>query len=167
MSKLSNSTYLRSLIFGFEDSIVSTVGLLSGVALTGVGTKIVLLTGTILIFVEAFSMGAGMYLSESSVEEFEDHKYTDNKISIKAGIITFISYCLAGFIILLPYIFLNTITAFYISIVISFISLACLGILSAKISKIPVFKKVTNMVLVGGIAIIIGIFVGSLVDKLA
>ena len=51
--------YFRNFIFGVEDSLVSTVGLLSGVAIAGVPSRTILLTGVVLILVEAFSMAAG------------------------------------------------------------------------------------------------------------
>jgi VIT1/CCC1 family predicted Fe2+/Mn2+ transporter len=53
---MSKTIYLRNFIFGVEDSLVSTVGLLSGVAVAGVASRTILLTGVVLIFVEAFSM---------------------------------------------------------------------------------------------------------------
>ncbi len=62
--------YLRNFVFGVEDSLVSTVGLLSGVAAAGVETKTIVLTGVVLIIVEALSMAVGSYLSEYSVEEY-------------------------------------------------------------------------------------------------
>src|SRR3989338_4103836 len=45
--------YIRNLIFGVEDSLVSTVDLLSGVAAAGVPRSVIFLTGVVLIFVEA------------------------------------------------------------------------------------------------------------------
>ena len=62
--KDSFAHYFSSFIFGVEDSLVSTVGLLSGVAVAGVNRSGIFVTGVILIFVEAFSMGVGNFLSE-------------------------------------------------------------------------------------------------------
>ena len=56
-----------------EDSLVSTVGLLSGVAVANVPMTTILLTGLILIFVEAISMAAGSFLSEYSAEGYASH----------------------------------------------------------------------------------------------
>ena len=44
---MMNPTYLRSFIFGVEDSLVSTVGLLSGVAIANASRDTILLTGTV------------------------------------------------------------------------------------------------------------------------
>src|SRR3989344_3129963 len=61
--------YVRNFIFGAEDSLVSTVGLLSGVAIGGVAKVDILLPGMVLIFVEAFSMAVGSFLAEFSVRK--------------------------------------------------------------------------------------------------
>ena len=68
------SLIIRNFTFGVEDSLVSTVGLLAGIALAGVGRETIVVTGLVLIFVEAFSMGVGSLLSEQSVEEYESSK---------------------------------------------------------------------------------------------
>ena len=61
--------FLRNTVFGVEDSLVSTVGLLSGIAATGsVSKSFILLTGIVYISVEAFSMAVGSFLSEEFVE---------------------------------------------------------------------------------------------------
>lgn len=63
---------LRELVFGLEDGLVSTLGVITGVA-TGTGNRLlVILTGLVVIFVEALSMGAGSYLSNKSESELED-----------------------------------------------------------------------------------------------
>ena len=61
VKKLKTALYLRNFIFGVEDSLVSTVGLLSGVAVANVDQATIFLTGMVLIFVEAFSMGVGSF----------------------------------------------------------------------------------------------------------
>ena len=65
-----SASYIRNFVFGVEDSLVSTVGLLSGVAIAGVEQKYIFITGLILIFVEAFSMAVGSFLSEESAEKY-------------------------------------------------------------------------------------------------
>lgn len=155
---------LRGFIFGFEDSVVSTVGLLSGIAFSGVISSQIILTGVILIFVEGFSMGVGMYLSESSVEEYEAQSNIAGIKSFWSGVITFVSYCLAGFLVILPYFFTVPKTAGFISIAISIFLLFVLGFLSGKISNISPIKKALTMAIIGGLAVILGVVVGYLMS---
>lgn len=81
------SLIIRNFVFGVEDSLVSTVGLLAGIAFAGVEAKTVVLTGAVLIFVEAFSMGVGSLLSEQSVEQYEEKK----EVSLISGVISLLS----------------------------------------------------------------------------
>lgn len=70
--------YMREIVFGFEDSLVSTLGVVTGVAIGSRSQFIVLLTGSVLIVVEALSMAAGSYLSSKSAQEiFEDRRKQD------------------------------------------------------------------------------------------
>lgn len=156
-----NPIYLRNFIFGVEDSLVSTVGLLSGVAIAGVARETILLTGVVLIFVEAFSMAAGSFLSETFAEEFTTHRSAVGPRSLFAGSIMFASYFVAGFIPLFPYVFVAGNSAFPLSIASSVAALFALGLASGALSKISILKSALRMAVVGSIAIAVGVTVGS------
>ncbi|MDD5099055.1 MAG: VIT1/CCC1 transporter family protein [Candidatus Colwellbacteria bacterium] len=161
-SKKHLAGHLRNFIFGVEDSLVSTVGLVSGIAVAGVSKSEILLTGAILIFVEAFSMGIGSFLSERSAEEF----INDEKVSLgylmENGAIMFLSYFISGFIPLFPYLILKTETALFLSVGLSLLSLFVLGVVSAKLFGINILKSGARMLFIGGIAIAIGVTVGKI-----
>jgi VIT1/CCC1 family predicted Fe2+/Mn2+ transporter len=158
--KVTNATYLRTFVFGVEDSLVSTVGLVSGVAIAGLSKEAIIATGLILVFVEAVSMSAGSFLSESSAEEYQTHKRSESLTSIRAALIMFVSYALAGFIPLLPYAFLPSETAFSTSIIVSLLALGVLGAISASFAKIGYARSAVRMVLIGGAAIAVGVGIG-------
>jgi VIT1/CCC1 family predicted Fe2+/Mn2+ transporter len=158
-----NSTYFRNFIFGVEDSLVSTVGLVAGVAAAGAAQATILATGAVLIFVEAFSMGVGSFLSETSAQEYKN-EFGSGKKSVRAAIIMFVSYFVAGFIPLGPYILMTVGAAFWTSIALSIVALFFLGIASGKVSGSSVFKTAFRMSLLGGLAIAIGVSVGALFD---
>lgn len=155
-----NQTYVRNFIFGVEDSLVSTVGLLSGVAVAGVINSTIILTGIILILVEAFSMGVGSYLSEYITHTDKDPK---RETSFLAGVIMLISYMLAGFIPLSPYIFFEGKTALVFSILSSLVALICLGVVSSFLSKTNILKNTVRMFILGGSAIAVGIIVSMFI----
>ncbi len=143
---------------------MSTVGLLSGIALTGISIKAILLTGTVLIFVEAFSMAAGSFLSEHSAEEYSEQKEMPLGLSLASGSIMFFSYFLSGFIPLFPYIIFSVTSAFWISILLSLVVLFGLGIFGARISRTGSIRGGFRMLLIGGMAIVIGVLVGRMVN---
>lgn len=158
-----SSSVIRNFIFGVEDSLVSTVGLLSGIAITDVSRSHVILTGVVLIFVEAFSMAMGSILSEHSAQEYEKHGEVKIKSSAKNGLVMFISYFMSGFIPLSPYIFLQD-SAFVLSIVFSITTLGLLGIFSGRISGTNIWSNMFKMIALGGVAIVVGIVVGNLLN---
>jgi len=153
------AVYLRSLIFGVEDSLVSTVGLLSGIAISGVERSAILVTGIVLLAVEGFSMAAGSFLSERSVEEYTGNSKIPLHYSIVGGFIMFASYILAGLIPLAPYVFFSN--PLGISVVISLVSLFLLGAFSARNFGIHWFSRGIRMLIIGGMAIAMGVAIGN------
>src|SRR3989338_1717916 len=137
--RLSSVSYFRNFIFGVEDSLVSTVGLLSGVAVADVPKATILLTGSILIFVEAISMAAGSFLSEYSAEGYVSHTEKLTRGNLVSGTIMFFSYFFSGFIPLSPYLFWPVDSALWISVSFSVGALFILGVVGAKISRINMF----------------------------
>ncbi|MBI2099439.1 VIT1/CCC1 transporter family protein [Candidatus Uhrbacteria bacterium] len=162
-SKTTLASYFRSFIFGVEDSLVSTVGLLSGVAIANVPRKTIFLTGVVLIFVEAFSMAVGSFLSEYSAEEYMKRAEAPPVRSVITGTIMFFSYFASGFVPLFPYIILPMPLAFLLSILFSLAALFLLGVVSAKISGLNVLKGALRMLVIGGLAAAIGIIVGKVI----
>ena len=152
MQKLKPS-YFRNIIFGAEDSLVSTVGVLFGVATALNSKEAIIMTGLVVIAVEALSMGAGAYLSEAETQEV--HKSKEG-IPVIDGLLMFGSYFLAGFIPLAPYIFVEATSARYLSVVFTMISLFVLGYIPQKSVKAAV-----RMGVVAGIAVLIGFIIAS------
>lgn len=157
---LRSALFLRNLVFGVEDGLVSTVGLLSGIAIAGVSRETILLTGVVLIFVEAFSMAAGSFLSEASVEEMDGGE-DDTRGSIAAGAIMFAAYFVAGLVPLFPYLKFEVGQAFSISIFFSVVALFSLGYWSGRKSK-AAWRKAVRMAFVGGLAIVVGTLAGGM-----
>lgn len=156
------AAYIRTFVFGVEDSLVSTAGLISGIAAAGVPQLTILITGTILIFVEAFSMAVGSILSENSAEEYEERKDVPLSRSFDEGVVMFFSYFISGFVPLAPYLFLDIPSAFVTSILLSLGALYALGAASGKISHASIAKTGMRMLVLGGIAVIVGVVIGGL-----
>lgn len=157
--------YIRNIIFGVEDSLVSTIGLVSGVAMTGVANRTIVLTGVVLIFVEAFSMAVGSLLSENSAEEYEGKKEIALSSDVGYAAVMFVSYLVTGFVIIIPYIFLSGTSAVWASIVVALLGLFALGYWSSKVAKMHWLKRAVTMVVIGGFTIVLGVVVGQLVNK--
>lgn len=160
----SSGSYFRNFIFGVEDSLVSTVGLLSGIAVGGLDSQAIILSGLVLIAVEALSMGVGSFLSESSATEFISHQPAPAGPAILGAFIMFISYAAAGFIPLFPYFYFIGSKALAISIIVSLFSLFLLGLLSGRLSGLSLWRRGWRMLLLGGAVVLVGTLVGIFVS---
>ncbi|PIR67000.1 MAG: hypothetical protein COU51_00905 [Parcubacteria group bacterium CG10_big_fil_rev_8_21_14_0_10_36_14] len=125
----------------------------------------ILVTGMILIFVEAFSMGAGSFISEHSAQEYAKKKNNDRQTT-SASLVMFVSYFIAGLIPIFPYLIMDIELAFWVSISASVLGLGLLGFINAKIYNTKVFHHAFEMLLIGGVAIGVGTLVGKLADML-
>lgn len=154
--------YVRNIIFGVEDGLVSTVGLLAGIASGGVPKAAIVLTGLVLIMVEAFSMGVGSLLSEHSVEEYESRREVSMTGSLGASVLMFFSYVLAGLLPLLPYLFVAERSAMWVSVGLTLVALFMLGAISARYFHIRQIRHGLEMLILGGMAIGLGILVAKI-----
>jgi VIT1/CCC1 family predicted Fe2+/Mn2+ transporter len=152
----------RSSIFGLEDSLVSTVGFLSGFVVTGPSSATITKSGLILVMVEAFSMGIGTFLSENNSEEIIAKKTIGFAPAIKSGFVMYFSYVIGGLFVLSPYFFLSAQIGSFFSIVFSLLGLSCVGLFTAHLAKTSYLTELVKALLIGGVATLIGIAVGKL-----
>ena len=157
----SSALYLRSVVFGINDSLVSTVGFLAGISVAGVPKATIILTGVIYAMVESFSMAMGDFLSEESAEEYASQSNVNDRPSVISAVLMFISCVLASLIPLIPYIIFISSTALIVSICLSVLSLFIVGALSARFSRLPMLWRGIRMASLGGAAIVMGVAIGT------
>ena len=93
---------VKNVTFGIEDSLISTTGVLVGVAAAKFKRREILVTGFILILVEAMSMAYGAFLSDENFMKASKEEYTVRQV-ISYALFMFISYFLVGLILLIPF----------------------------------------------------------------
>lgn len=91
---------VRNMTYGIEDSLISTTGMIVGISAYGASKRDVLVSGSILVMVEALSMAFGAFLSEESFMRASGIPASD---AWKYGTVMLLSYVLAGMIPLSPY----------------------------------------------------------------
>lgn len=156
---LKNKEYLRSIFFGIEDSLVSTTGLVAGIAVGSDKKEIVLLAGLVAITIEAVSMGVGEYLSDDALQDLAKLKrHYDNPLL--SGFLMFASYLLAGFIPLAPVALLPFPLSLILGVILSLLGLFVLGFLKGKLLNTSAFSGGIKILVVGGIATLLGLVVG-------
>jgi len=155
------TVYVRNIIFGVTDSLISTMGLLSGVDASGSSHEAIIATGLVYAFVESLSMAVGSFLSEEAAEEFVTKRERRSTTPIVAGAVIFLSCLFSAFIPLLPYMLINSAYSLWISILLSLVTLFIVGLIIARYSKVKMLQHATKMVILGGAAILIGAAVGK------
>ncbi len=157
--KKTDKQYLRTIIFGVEDSLVSTTGLIAGIGVGSDNKKFVLLAGTVAIFIEAISMGAGEYISDDGVNDDKKHH-----IPIISGVLMFLSYMLAGLLPLAPIVLASYPESLVYGVIIAFTGLFLLGWAKGKILGTSPIKSGLKVLAIGGIATLAGITIGSMFE---
>ncbi|MCR4313879.1 MAG: VIT1/CCC1 transporter family protein [Candidatus Uhrbacteria bacterium] len=162
---------MREIVFGLEDSLVSTMGAITGIAV-GTGSQyIVILSGLVLIAAEATSMAAGSYLSTKHAREaeilFHERKglevHDEASHPIRAAIVMGVFYLLGGVVPLAPYFLLPVDQAVFPAIIITACSLFLVGVWAASFTKTSKLRSGIEMTLVSLAAAGIGYVIGHLV----
>ncbi len=151
--------YLRSGLFGIQDGLVSTTGVVVGIS-TGVEDKaIIILASVVAITVEASSMAAGQYSAEKAVHQMDKTgKHTDSLIL--GSLIMFFAYMLGGSVPIIPTIILNQPEARIIAIISSLAGLFVLGYIKAHLVKVKPLRSAAELFMIGSLATLVGLLVG-------
>lgn len=151
--------YLRSGLFGIQDGLVSTTGVVVGIS-TGVEDKaIIILASLVAVTVEASSMAAGQYSSEKAVHQLDKTgKHTDSLII--GAFIMFFGYLLGGIVPIIPTIIFSQPEARIIAIIAAFFGLFILGYAKGHLVKVKPLRSALELFVIGAIATGIGLLVG-------
>lgn len=165
IKEVLHEDYLRSLMFGLQDGIVSTTGVVVGIS-TGVSDKaIIVLAAIVAVMVEASSMAAGQYSSEKAVHQM--CKTGKNKIahtdSLYVGaLIMFAAYLIGGAFSIIPTIIFDQPIARNIAIASSFVGLFVIGYLRGYLIEHRPLRSAFELFAIGSITTVVGIIVGNL-----
>jgi|SRR3989344_4965167 len=155
-----NREYLRSVLFGIENSLISTVGLIAGLSVGVVdNNKVVVLGASVAIVIEAVAMGVGEYLSDDAVQALDKIKrHPDN--ALLSGFYMMLSGSLAGLIPLSPVLVFDYPSSLFASIVAALAALFFLGYIKGKVLRTSPFKGGAKILIVGGLATGVGVVAG-------
>ncbi|OGE77250.1 hypothetical protein A3J19_00665 [Candidatus Daviesbacteria bacterium RIFCSPLOWO2_02_FULL_41_8] len=152
--------YLRSIMFGLQDGLVSTTGVVVGISAGVSDRAIIILASFVAISVEASSMAAGEYSSEKAVHQM-DRKGRHRDSLIMGALLMFFSYLGAGLIPISPFLIFPPDVARVISIIIALIGLFVIGYFKGKVVGHKAMRSAVEMLIIGGLATAIGLIVGT------
>ena len=161
VKEVLHEDYLRSLMFGLQDGIVSTTGVVIGIS-TGVSDKaIIVMAALVAVAVEASSMAAGQYSSEKAVHQMDKSgKHTDNLYI--GALIMFIAYMMGGAFSIVPIIAFDQPAAKIFAIASAFTGLFIIGYLKGYLVEHRPLRSAIELFIIGAIATAVGIIVGYL-----
>ncbi len=151
--------YLRSLMFGLQDGIVSTTGVVVGISIGISNKEIIVLAALVAVMVEASSMAAGQYSSEKAVHQMDKTgKHTDNLYI--GALIMFIAYLIGGAFSIIPTLIFDQPLARTLAIISAFVGLFIIGYIKGHLVEHKPLRSAIELFIIGSIATIVGVVVG-------
>ena len=163
---LDSANTIRAGVFGVQDGIVSTFGLVMGVAGAQVSPEAVLIAGIAGAFSGAVSMGAGEYVSVKVQHELlavQDGTASDDNVRPhRAAAANSGLFVLGAAFPLLPFLLMVGLPAVVTSTALSAVALFATGALLTRLTRVSPIVSGARMLVIGGGAGLLGYLVGSL-----
>jgi VIT1/CCC1 family predicted Fe2+/Mn2+ transporter len=164
--------YVRELIYGANDGIITTFAVVAGVAGGGLSVSVVLIIGAANLFADGLSMAVGNYLSirsHESVLETQDLP-EEEAFPVRHAGATFLAFVLAGALPLMPYMIpALPLDRFTLSIALTFLAMFLVGASRALIANVRWWKAGLEMLGLGAVVAALaygsGALVASLIDR--
>jgi vacuolar iron transporter family protein len=157
--------YLRDLVYGANDGIITTFAVVSGVAGAALDPLVVIVLGVANLLADGFSMGASNYLSIRSDEAVRaaSGDAVGEPYPARHGLATFGAFVVAGAVPLIPYVFGLPGSAFAVAVVMTLATLFLVGALRALVTRLQWWRAGLEMLVVGALAAGVAYGVGFLV----
>ena len=162
--------YLRDLVYGAIDGIITTFAVVAGVAGAELSAQTVLILGVANLLADGFSMGAGNYLgirSEEAARRAQNEPAVE-PFALRHGAATFGAFLVAGSVPLVPYLFgVPLERRFTVAVVLTLSALFIVGAMRNYVTRTGFWRSGTEMLLVGAGAAAVSYVVGKLLAGLA
>jgi len=154
--------YIRDLIYGANDGIITTFAVVAGVSGGGLSLQVVLIIGAANLLADGLSMAVGNFLSiraHESVLEAQDLPEEEASPG-RHGTATFFAFVVAGTMPLVPYMLPAVpFDRFAMSVALTLLSLFTVGALRASIANVRWWRAGFEMFGLG--AVVAGVAYGS------
>ena len=129
--------YIRELVYGANDGVITTFAVVAGVAGGGISSVVVLVVGAANLLADGLSMAVGNYLSIRSNESalLAQGLPEEEAQPVRHAVATFLAFVVAGAVPLVPYVIPAMVqNPFPLSIVLTFVVLFGIGALRATVT---------------------------------
>jgi VIT1/CCC1 family predicted Fe2+/Mn2+ transporter len=161
--------YVRELIYGANDGIITTFAVVAGVSGGGLSLPVVLIIGAANLVGDGLSMAAGNYLSITSHESVLEAQELpeEEAFPLRHAAATFLAFVAAGSVPLLPFMMpALPFDRFRLSIALTFLALFAVGASRALIAKLRWWKAGIEMLALGLVVAVLAYASGGLVALL-
>jgi VIT1/CCC1 family predicted Fe2+/Mn2+ transporter len=161
--------YIRELVYGASDGLVTTFAVVAGVAGGGLSVSVVMICGVANLLADGLSMAVGTYLSIRSNESVLEAQNLPEEEAYPArhGIATFIAFVAAGTVPLLPYTFGSLMPdKLAWSAVFTLVTMFVVGALRSTISVTRWWRGGLEMFALGGVVAAVAYWSGAFVAGL-
>jgi VIT1/CCC1 family predicted Fe2+/Mn2+ transporter len=161
--------YIRELIYGANDGIITTFAVVAGVAGGGLPLRVVLIIGAANLIADGLSMAAGNYLSIRSHESVLEAQELpeEETFPVRHAVATFLAFVAAGIVPLLPYIpAAIAVDRFALSIFFTLAAMFVVGASRALITRTRWWRAGFEMLALGAVVAALAYASGRLVAGL-
>jgi VIT1/CCC1 family predicted Fe2+/Mn2+ transporter len=161
--------YVRELIYGANDGLITTFAVVAGVAGGGLSATVVLICGVANLLADGLSMGVGSYLSIRSHESVleADGLPEEEASPARHGLATFLAFVCVGALPLVPYaIGVAEASRFTVSIALTFVAMFVVGALRSLVSQARWWSAGAEMLGLGAVVATVAYYTGAFVAGL-
>lgn len=158
--------YLRDLVYGANDGIITTFAVVSGVAGASLPPRTALVLGVANLLADGFSMGAGAFLSIRSDEAVRATRGEPpaEPFPARHGTATFLAFATAGTVPLVPYVLAAPERRFAVAVAATLATLFAVGAMRAWVTRLRWWLAGLEVLAVGALAAGVSFAVGALLS---
>jgi len=166
-------TYLSQLVYGGIDGIVTTFAVVAASVGAGLDSAVVIILGLANLIADGFSMGISAYLSEQSeraVDIKRGKNHGEHVNPKKAGLATFASFVVIGFVPVLIYIVdfifdLKLNNLFVIASILAGLAFAGVGWVKSYVTDESKPRAIAETLILGAIAALAAYYIGNVLEN--
>ena len=158
--------YLRDVIYGANDGLITTFAVVAGVAGASLAPKTVIILGLANLFADGFSMGASNFLSIRSDEATRAARGEEIREPFPArhGLATMAAFVVLGGVPLVPYLLVPRSVQLAWATVMTLVTLFAVGAARSFVTRLRWWKAGAEMLAVGATAAAVSYAVGYLIS---
>jgi VIT1/CCC1 family predicted Fe2+/Mn2+ transporter len=161
--------YLKDLVYGANDGIITTFAVVSGVAGAQLDPRVVVILGFANLLADGFSMGASNFLSIRSDEDVRQASGlgVQEPFPARHSVATFLAFVIAGVVPLISYVIvLDGPSRFPAAVALTLATLFGVGSARSLVTDASWWRNGLEMLVVGSVAAAVAYFVGAFIEGL-